>query len=153
MRKITLTCEELGNNNVTITFNDVSHAPYKVLDQIGKFLNAAGYELDGNLAKMWANQKGASTDNNQKPNYSWQKEWNGSLTSPTLTSFDLSALTAKPLGPTFTSEQIQNFTVTNLSDSHYGVWKDWKPAPTMAPLTTESIRALTTADLAAWKLQ
>ena len=121
--------------------------------KIDKFLNAAGYELDGNLAKMWVNQKDASTDNNQKPNYSWQSEWNGSLTSPTLTSIDLSALTAKPLGPTtFTSEQIQNFTVTNLSDSHYGVWKDWKPAPTMAPLTTESIRALTTADLAAWKL-
>ena len=152
MRKITLTCEELGNNNVTITFNDVSHAPYKVLDQIDKFLKAAGYELDGNLAKMWAIQKGASATTFEKPNYSWQKEWNGSLTTPTLTSIDLSALTAKPLGPTFTSDQIQSLTVTDLSDSHYGVWKDWKPAPTMAPLTTESIRALTTADLAAWKL-
>jgi hypothetical protein len=152
MRKITLTCEELGNNNVTITFNDVSHAPYKVLDQIDKFLKAAGYELDGNLAKMWAIQKGASATTFEKPTYSWQ---NGSITSPTithLTSMDLSAFTAKPLGPTFTSDQIQSLTVTNLSDSHYGVWKDWKPAPTMAPLTTESIRALTTADLAAWNL-
>jgi hypothetical protein len=152
MRKITLTCEELGNNNVTITFNDVSHAPYKVLDQIDKFLKAAGYELDGNLAKMWAIQKWASATTFEKPTYSWQ---NGSITSPTithLTSMDLSAFTAKPLGPTFTSDQIQSLTVTNLSDSHYGVWKDWKPAPTMAPLTTESIRALTTADLAAWNL-
>ena len=148
MRKITLTCEELGNN-ITITFNDVSHAPYKVLDQIDKFLKAAGYELDGNLAKMWAIQKGASATTFEKPTYSWQ---NDSLTSPTLTSIDLSALTANPLGPTFTSDQIRSLTVTDLSDSHYGVWKDWKPAPTMAPLTTESIRALTTADLAAWKL-
>ena len=136
MRKITLTCEELGNN-ITITFNDVSHAPYKVLDQIDKFLKAAGYELDGNLAKMWAIQKGASAT---------------TFETPTLTSIDLSALTANPLGPTFTSDQIRSLTVTDLSDSHYGVWKDWKPAPTMAPLTTESIRALTTADLAAWKL-
>jgi len=116
MRKITLSCEEIGNNNVTITFNDVSHSPKKVLDQVNKFLKAAGYEYEGSLSIM-----------------------------PTNSSYAI------------TTEQLQSLapiSITNLNDAAYGQRAEYKfntsslaKAPTMSPLTVESIRPLTISDL------
>jgi hypothetical protein len=150
MRKITLTCEEKGSK-VHLELEDNIYSTYRILELLDKFVKASGYEIDGNLIRMWASVE-------EKPTYSWQQNsMNITSSTPTitqLTTVDLSALTAKSL-PAITSNQIQSFTqipISSLGESNYGQWKDYKPAPTMAPLTAESIRALTSADLAAWKL-
>ena len=147
---------------------------FDVLDHVKYFLRGCGYEVAGDISLIPTTTESYDESQYQKdykfdgiPNNSWpfgdsepidhkpgwyewvQNEWTQQEAQiksdiPALSTFDLSSMT-----------------VTDLSTLTSRSWTEWS-APTMAPLTsrqveswglpTGSIRALTSADIAAWSM-
>ena len=133
MRKISLISEQ-GQDKVTIEFND--NGIYDTIRKLEQFLRAVGYKIDGQLIINGgvAEAKGA------KP---MQQQYTMTGTSATYASQS--------------NPEITTISLTAKDKKMVGEWQDYKfdasslnQYPTMAPLTTADLRALTSADIAAF---
>jgi hypothetical protein len=166
--------DERGQYNFNFSDNDGKHISVSfraepdwdlnvVFQEFRNFLIASGHDVEGEVGEIHAYDESDEDDNSMEQSWEDDSDEDHAMTqSQSADKFSMDHLPNNgwPFGG-LTSASLPAMTVTDLSTLTSKSWTEWS-APTMAPLTsrqveswslpTEGIKALTSADIAAWSM-